>query len=296
MLTQVNYNNLWTVNLGLPIQTIPCYYQYLQREVYFQDYLDLFCCPENGEPTNERLVIQGHQTVSVQGLQADPSGEFTVIDSKGDVRLIVEYDFPFDEKKICKGREIKYILIGEAAHSISPTYFYNISHIQHTHYFSQPLRAFGQVNGNKTIELLSLADAGILLIDLLPYNINYSQVIPGNITLRRSLCDNGNIQTFWDNVLNPYSVSNRLTLLVNCLDNDWDLSLMAPCELSLCLLNLGPIVNAPNGLHTLNFRTLDANNALRCIRGRDYLKITINSANQGPSASLIRRSFGLPII
>ena len=58
MLTQANYNDLWTNVLGLPLQDLPIYYIYLQREVYFQDYLDLFCCPNNERPSFERIIGQ----------------------------------------------------------------------------------------------------------------------------------------------------------------------------------------------------------------------------------------------
>ena len=114
MLTQLEYNDLWRINLGLPLHNIPCYFQYLQREVYFQDYLDLFCCPTNGNPTFERIDVNGHQTVFINGLHADPNGVYTLVDQGGQVRLIVDYEFPYDRTELCKGREIKYILIGDA--------------------------------------------------------------------------------------------------------------------------------------------------------------------------------------
>lgn len=301
MLTQINYNDLWTINLGLPVHNIPCYFQYLQREVYFQDYLDLFCCPTNGNPTFERIDVNGHQTVFINGLHADPNGGYTLVDQGGQVRLIVDYEFPYDRTELCKGREIKYILIGEAAHSESTTYFYNTNHISNTLYFSQTVKALGIISkaGNKFLkkkqELLSLAKNGVLLIDLLPYNTNYSQVVSAGTwksSLRQILCNNGIIQSFWDDFTNLYSVLNRLTPIARCLYNDWDLSLMAPCDLSLYLINLNPLVITPYGLHPINFKSLGPNN-LRCIKGRDYLKITINSSNQGPSACLIKNSFGL---
>ena len=142
---------------------------------------------------------------------------------------------------------------------------------------------------------MSLAKNGVLLIDLLPYNTNYSQVVSAGTwksSLRQILCNNGIIQSFWDDFTNLYSVLNRLTPIARYLYNDWDLSLMAPCDLSLYLINLNPLVITPYGLHPINFKSLGPNN-LRCIKGRDYLKITINSSNQGPSACLIKNSFGL---
>ena len=111
MLTQANYNDLWTNVLGLPLQDLPIYYIYLQREVYFQDYLDLFCCPNNERPSFERIILDGRHTVAISDLQPDPNGEYTIIDAQGHVRLIVQYDFPFERNELCKGRNIKYILI-----------------------------------------------------------------------------------------------------------------------------------------------------------------------------------------
>jgi hypothetical protein len=301
MLTQIIYNDLWTINLGQPLLEIPCYYQYLQREVYFQDYLDLFCCPKNGKPTYERIVVQGRQTVSIQSLQADPHGVYTFNDSSGNLRLIVDYDFPYDNKELCKGRKIRYILIGEAAHAESTTYFYNVIHTKHTPYFSQPVNALGVVSKqvNKVLkkqeELFSLAQNGVLLIDLLPFNANYSQFVylgGSKSSIRKALCNNGTINFFWDNSKNLYSILNRLNRIAGCLNNNWDLSLMAPSDLSVFLINLKPLNIVPNGLHPINFKSI-GQNVLRCIKGRDYLKITINSSNQGPSACLIRNSFGL---
>ena len=45
MLTRRDYEDLWVnpapAGFGMPLHLIPNYYQYLQREVYFQDYLDI---------------------------------------------------------------------------------------------------------------------------------------------------------------------------------------------------------------------------------------------------------------
>ena len=301
MLSQLNYNQLWTVNLGQSLQNIPCYYQYLQREVYFQDYLDLFGYPNDGNPTFERLIIEGKQTVFIQGLCEDPNSEFTMKDQNGEIRLIVNYDFPFDKAELCKGREIKYILIGEAAHSVSDTYFYNINHTKDTLYFSQPVKALGMASSEKnkiqkkTNELFSLAQNGVLLLDLLPYKANYSLIVNEGgerNSLRKVICNSGAINFFWDNPTSPYSAVNRLNEINDFLSNKWDLSFMAPCELSVFLINLNPLNISTNGLHQESFRSI-APNIKRCTKGRNYLKITINSSNQGPSASLIRNSFGL---
>ena len=220
MLTQINYNDLWTINLGLPLHNIPCYYQYLQREVYFQDYLDLFRCPTNGNPTYERIVVHGHQTVSVQGLQADPNNAYTLIDGKGVVRLIVDYDFPFDRKELCKGRRIKYILIGEAAPP-SGSYIYKDAKGS---YITAPLSAVGlnPTRMSRTERLLEFANNGFLLLDFFPFAINFA---PPGIVL------NNVILGFFINLLNI-----KINAL-NCLNPDWDFCLVGPKRTSLAILN-----------------------------------------------------------
>jgi hypothetical protein len=301
MLTQVNYNNLWTVNLGLPIQTIPCYYQYLQREVYFQDYLDLFCCPENGEPTNERLVIKGYQTVSVQGLNADPNGEFTVIDSKGVVRLIVEYDFPFDRKELCKGRKIKYILIGEAAPP-SGSYIYKDAKGS---YITAPLCATTNINLRKLNtfqKLLELSNQGFLLLDFFPFSINFEIL---NINLNNAI-----IAHFTNELI---SRINKL----NCLAKDWDYCFVGPYNrtsipiinwlnsyaggffMGLPIAHVNDLIPSPdfvanNGSVHVNH----TNNPLPAIWNVNHLskraKNTVLVGNTGPNCQLIKRVFNLP--
>jgi len=147
MLTQPDYQNLWTGALAQPLFNLPCYYQYLQREVYFQDYLDLFGTVAG--PTFPRFALAGPAVgqdapllpvgqdapllpvgqdapllpihpneyfVALPvhiGLPPDPAGIFTVI-VNGIVYLKVEYNFPF-YGFLNQGRTIQRVLIGEAA-------------------------------------------------------------------------------------------------------------------------------------------------------------------------------------
>jgi hypothetical protein len=303
ILTPVQYNNLWTATLGTPIQTIPCYYQYLQREVYYQDYLDLFCCPPGGNETFQRVQINGHQTVDIPNLPPDSTGAYTVIDpATGNVKLIVDYDFPY-KGELCKNRKIQYILIGEAAPSpaipnvnatgndTSNSYFYNTKHIKSTSYFSAPVSAFGVLGNTKTDKLVGLATNGVLLLDLFPFACNY------DTSLRNRLNLLGVTQDFWDNPVNPYSLFNRMGGLIGCLHSCWDLSLMATPTISNYIVEpingFAPIAIPGNpGIHPVEFRTLRPN--INRYRASYYRKVT-NSNNPGalygPTAKLIQDSF-----
>ena len=299
MLTQINYNDLWTINLGLPLHNIPCYYQYLQREVYFQDYLDLFCCPTNGNPTYERIVVHGHQTVFIQNLQADPNNAYTVIDGKGVVRLIVDYDFPFDRKELCKGRSIKYILIGEAAPP-SGSYIYKDAKGS---YIFAPLSAVGlnPTRMSRTERLLEFANNGFLLLDFFPFAINFA---PPGIVL------NNVILGFFINLLNI-----KINAL-NCLNPDWDFCLVGPKRTSLAILNWlgtfnGNNFNGKSTLHPLDLigapdfidragkvHFEHTNNPTILVWPIGHLskraKFTVLVGGTSPNAHLIRRVFYLP--
>jgi hypothetical protein len=184
MLTRRDYEDLW-VNpapggFGMPLHIIPNYYQYLQREVYFQDYLDLFGCKsiETFPRTDDNYIDPGFVILH------DPT--YTKI-INGKVYLKVDYDFPY-KKELCKNRCIKYIMIGEAAPSKSGTYFYDINQINTTSWLSAPLKAFFNagmttvpyMKPTNSIEkrdlLLELAKQGYLLIDLFPFAVNYNNI------------------------------------------------------------------------------------------------------------------------
>ncbi len=235
MLDQTQYNNLWTNTFGLPIQQIPCYYQYLQREVYFQDYLDLFSCPNSRSPTFVRVYINGYYTID-PGFDILHNPAYTVEQDKK-VRLIVDYDFPY-AGQLCKNREIKYILIGEAApapsipllnnnqEDISNTYFYNKTHVGSTNYFNAPLKAWGinkktkeNKDKSKTEILVELADKGVLLIDLSPFAVNYNEQMREKI----SQCLFKDLETRIQNL--------------SYLNSKWDFCLIAPQKTSMGILN-----------------------------------------------------------
>ena len=299
MLTQANYNDLWTNVLGLPLHNIPCYYQYLQREVYFQDYLDLFCCPENGNPTYERTILDGRHTVSIPGLQPDPNGEYTLIDAQGHVRLIVQYDFPFERNELCKGRNIKYILIGEAAPP-SGGYIYKDAKGS---YITAPLSAVGlsPARMSRTERLLEFANKGFLLLDFFPFAINFNTT--------RIVWNNNILEV----LINLFSVKIKK---LACLNTEWDFCLVGPKRTSLSILNWLDLFNANNfngksTLHPLDLiGTPDfidragkpwpdyTNNPTILVWPIGHLskraKFTVIVGGTGPNAQLIRRVFFLP--
>jgi len=303
MLTQIDYNVLWTNVLGLPVQDLPNYHIYLQREVYFQDYLDLFCCPRNESPSFERTILDGRYTVSIPGLQPDPNGEYTLIDAQGHVRLIVQYDFPFERNELCKGRNIKYILIGEAPPSTG-NYIYKGDQ---TGYITAPLSAMGIGRLNEFERLVAFADAGYLLLDLFPFAIDFK-----NTLIYRTM------QRFFNN---PNLGVFILSLLVkirelNCLSIEWDYCFVAPKRTSLSILNWldannNSDFNGKSTLHPLDLiGTPDfidragkpwpdyTNNPTILVWPIGHLskraKFTVTVGGTGPNAQLIRRVFFLP--
>ena len=299
MLTQANYNDLWTNVLGLPLQDLPIYYIYLQREVYFQDYLDLFCCPNTERPSFERIILDGRHTVAISDLQPDPNGEYTIIDAQGHVRLIVQYDFPFERNELCKGRNIKYILIGEAAPP-SGSYIYKDAKGS---YITAPLSAVGlnPTRMSRTERLLEFANNGFLLLDFFPFAINFA---PPGIVL------NNVILGFFINLLNI-----KINAL-NCLNPDWDFCLVGPKRTSLAILNWlgtfnGNNFNGKSTLHPLDLigapDFIDragkvhfdhTNNPTILVWPIGHLskraKFTVLVGGTSPNAHLIRRVFYLP--
>ena len=300
MLTQADYNNLWTINLGLPLHNIPCYFKYLQREVYFQDYLDLFCCPANGNPTFERINVNGRQTVFINGLHTDPNGVYTVVDQDSQVRLIVEHDFPFEKADLCKGRKIRYILIGEAAPP-SGAYIYKDAKGS---YITAPLNAVRLNTGrmNETERLLEFANNGFLLLDFFPFAINFDST---KIILN-------------DHILGLLTdlMINKINSLVCLNKENWVFCLVAPKRTSLSILLwldtfCANYFNGKTTLHPLdligaadfidtggkihNDHTNNPNLlAWPISHVSKRAKFTVLVGGTGPNSHLIRRVFYLP--
>ena len=183
ILTETKYNDMWTGDFGMPIHTIPSYYQYLQREVYQQDYMDLF----EGKPTFNRETSGHEHGVPLEifknkRILINPCSPY-VKKINGKECLLVDYEYPFDaEIDKWKGRCIQYVLIGEAAPPQTKvplknnTYFYNTDHFGNTDYFNAPCKAFGVTGGSKQNKLIQLANKGVILYDLFPFAIAYNDI------------------------------------------------------------------------------------------------------------------------
>jgi len=297
MLVFNDYLNLWTNVLNQPAHLLPSYYQYLQREVYFQDYLDLFCCPNDGNPTYERVIVNGQHTVYIGGLQADSDGIYTAVDQAGQVRLIVDYDFPFDRKELCKEREIRYILIGEAAPS-SGAYIYKDALGS---YITAPLcaRNINYRRLNTFQRLIEFANQGFLLLDFFPFNINFrniqiiltDQIINSLMTKLENDIKNLNcLHNGWDWCLvGPYSRTS--VPIINWLDNHNGGLFMGRTTVHQYDLNSSPnFISRDGRIHVHHTNNLWQNNwNINHLSKR--AKITVLVGNSGPNCELIRRVF-----
>lgn len=172
MIKYEDYEKLWGEISQLKKRlNIPSYYEYLQRVVYFQDYLDLFI--GNKTETFSRMIIDGKETVIIPGLKQDLSVDrLTRVDSNGVVRLVVDHDFPY-RKSLGVKRKVKYLLIGEAAPA-SGKYIYKDAS---SAYMTAPLRASGaDPDKLKSFERLEkFAEKGFLLLDLLLFAIDFNK-------------------------------------------------------------------------------------------------------------------------
>ncbi len=272
VLTLQQYQNLWTAPMprgnapmphgfGMPLHTIPCYHQYVQREIYQQDYMDLF----TGAITYNRLRNENRFGVPLSklasGIPHDPSYVDCLPDRNGKpvACLLVDYEYPFSQVELEKGKEkcIKYIMIGEAAPPMTAqlndgTYFYNVKHTGSTPYFAAPCKAFGISGGDKRQKLSDLAAKGVLLLDLFPF------AVPYHTKLRDALNKSGTTDFFWNGNNNPWSIQFRLNELAKSLCQDWDLCMIAPETISthvlgLPALNLIPISSHHNIWNDLNY-------------------------------------------
>lgn len=151
MMTPAQYCLLWGFFPGVSgMPAMPSYADYLSRENFLEDYLDIF----RGRDTRATRGLPGPHPFHAQ--LSDP--------------LFV-------------APKIAYILIGEAANSSSDTFFYNPAHLTPTNWLRSPLEAFGcgssyPTNRNEKIDaLFALAMKGFLLLDLYPFAIAYSSTM-----------------------------------------------------------------------------------------------------------------------
>ena len=175
-------------------QTIdpPCYHEYLQREVYKQDYLDLFL----GKKTFERNEINGKYYVKIPDLEIRLHESYTIFHDK-QLFILVDYKYPWTCEEL-KVRSIEYIMIGEAAPSDMAYFFYYILNLQHEKtlkinknnkiikdykgYVTAPYSAIiGNPakkcnNSDKRDILIEFAKKGVLLVDLFPFAVDYDKL------------------------------------------------------------------------------------------------------------------------
>jgi len=278
-MTQTEFENHWNGDFaGLPRLAgvgIPSFEEFRRSERMRQDYLDIF----RGENTRA-----------------------------GDIEMPYEHPF-FDENGsplLTHPPLIKYILVLEAIPPLNPplwnkcyplagdennSYIFDITHIRSTPYLSQPRVKWGCPNErpcplNKINTLLYLASNGVYPIDLFPFPIPYGPIRP--------LLNGGGVtRSYWDNLLNPYSVVNRINAINTLLSDDWDLCLMAPCIISEHIVNpingFPPLAVVPAGIHPTNFRDI-LPDPTRCALANQWRKVAVSSAGF-PTAYLINAAF-----
>jgi hypothetical protein len=194
MLTITEYNVLWETHFShITTQACPGYNEYWIRENMLEDYLDLF---------------RGRNTRSLRAIT--PTNcyyEHPFFDGKGNSIL---------KEKPC----IKYILIAEACPENGSNYFYDIREIVGQKYLiaaynaiyngAAPIVAWATLisPNDKVNKLIDLAKRGVLLLDLFPFALNYNKI-------REQLNISLVTDCFFNNVLNLYSVTNRIHSIIN---------------------------------------------------------------------------------
>jgi len=189
MLTNAQYTNLWTApapnGFGQAGTLPPSYREYVQREIYFQDYLDLFI----GTMTYPRVNFGGVEYVQITNTNLATKGIAIIFPycytNAGIDYIKVDYSYPWNYNQLTQKKCIKYIMIGEAAPAPNPvippgpndnqnSYFYDVNHTKNTGYFTAPCTAFNVAVANKAIRLFNLAMQGVVLIDIFPFAVSYS--------------------------------------------------------------------------------------------------------------------------
>jgi hypothetical protein len=179
MLNYVQYVDLWQIEFvplfnpnALPV--MPQYDEYVVREIQKQDYIDLF----TGAITYVRIVgatIGVADTINVAHLGCP-----------GLINLIVGV-YPYQAALAgAVNRHISYILIGEAPPpTTKQTFFYDVNH-GCSSWIDAPCQAFNiNIGLNKIHKLVALANKGVLLMDIYPFNINYTGWIRRHINLNQ---------------------------------------------------------------------------------------------------------------
>jgi hypothetical protein len=247
MMSEEKYKELWKgINQLKQGVKMPSYHGYLQREVYFQDYLDLFLQSNINNITYKRKKIGRFQTVSFPGLVSDPTGEFTIKDPvTGDIRLKVEHEYPFMKQVFSEVKNIDYVLIGEAAPG-SGKYIYKDAS---NSYITAPLTAIG-VNVDKlspkskskdlegklklqkeksALRLAEFAKKGFILLDLLPFALDFNEY--SNLRDKIIKSDNGLIKFYIERL-------EDLIFKLQKKSHNWDFCFVGPETISMAAIKL----------------------------------------------------------
>lgn len=275
-MTRTEFDNQWNRDFaGLsPLAGVqmPSYDEFRISERMLEDYLDLF------RGYNSR---DGENDMPYQHPFFDSSGK-SMLDKKPCIRYIMVGEA---RPPLCTS------VLNQCMGDLANTYFYDIRHIKHTSYLSAPRDNWAcpverPCPKNKVNTLLCLAAKGVLLFDLFPFSISYGGI-------RTMLNTGGVTRSYWDDVANPYSLSNRIQSIKKFLCNDWDLSLVAPCIISGFVVNpinaFPTIVSIPSGIHPAQFRTISPDHT-RCPKGLNYRKVAVSSAGS-PTRHLLNLSF-----
>ena len=319
------YQKLWeAINQLKKGMKMPSYYAYLQREVYFQDYLDLFLQSDIDHITFKRKKIGGFKTVAISDLVSDPTGEFTIMDPvTGDIRLKVEHEYPFMKQLFKEVKNVNYILIGEAAPG-SGNYLYKDAS---NSYITAPLNAIGvdvdnlvpnsnpkdEEGKRKKKELIRIARLtefaknGFLLLDLLPFALDFNK----HANLREKIVKKDSLIKLYLDKLEKF------VLQLEKKSEDWDFCFVGPESISMAAINLiveengglfaGKLVNHHDDrLDSDDFifqkktgNVVKSNYTAYSSRGRTLkhiskrARLTTIVGGSGPHYELIKRVFGL---
>lgn len=205
MLTLPEYEQLWHQaaphGFGMPPHVeMPVYIQYVQREIYLQDYLDLFS--DDGHITYPRINLANG------GFGVEVNGEI----------IPVDYDYPWDEGTRKKKRCISHIMVAEAPPTAIVNYFYYAgAGAINTGYFTAPYNAFFNVPppGPRITDLLKFADAGFVLLDLFPFAARFTSKLRDSL-VKENAVFLSTAKDFWENSANHYCLLNRIVALPRC--------------------------------------------------------------------------------
>jgi len=168
MLTYIQFTANLPVNIVLPpgFTIIDLYLEYVERECYYEDYLDLY---RGALPAlvsiNYRNAIN-EINIAQLGVPGHP--------------LLQVNPYPWTLIQITANpRQIRYVLVAESAREKNKgTFYYDTTQLIYTPYFNEPCKLF-DINPllNKSDKLIELADNGVLLIDAFPYGLTLNNPI-----------------------------------------------------------------------------------------------------------------------